>query len=72
MIGRAYLYGMGAAGEAGVAQSINILRAEIARALTLLGSPTLSDLDRSILRAPATWGMTNDGDHMSDRKGRGA
>jgi L-lactate dehydrogenase (cytochrome) len=50
MIGRAYLYGMAAAGEAGVVLAIDILRAEIARALTLAGSPRLEDLDRDMVR----------------------
>jgi L-lactate dehydrogenase (cytochrome) len=55
MIGRAYLYGMGAAGQAGVEQAIGILRAEIARVLALIGRPTLADLDPSSVRLPPEW-----------------
>jgi L-lactate dehydrogenase (cytochrome) len=55
MIGRPYLYGLGAAGQAGVEHAINILRAEIDRAQALLGRPTLADLDRTAVRLPSTW-----------------
>ena len=50
MIGRPYLYGLAAAGEQGVAQALSILRAEISRALALLGRPTIASLDRSAVR----------------------
>jgi L-lactate dehydrogenase (cytochrome) len=50
MIGRPYLYGLAAAGEQGVAQALSILRAEITRALALLGRPTVASLDRSAVR----------------------
>jgi isopentenyl diphosphate isomerase/L-lactate dehydrogenase-like FMN-dependent dehydrogenase len=50
LIGRPYLYGLGAEGQAGVERAIDILRAEIARVLTLLGRPTLATLDRSAVR----------------------
>jgi L-lactate dehydrogenase (cytochrome) len=49
MIGRPYLYGLGAAGERGVAMSISILVAEIARAMALLGRTKVADLDSSVL-----------------------
>jgi L-lactate dehydrogenase (cytochrome) len=55
MIGRPYLYGLGAAGQAGVERALAILSAEIDRAQALLGLPTLADLDRSVVRAPAYW-----------------
>src|SRR5581483_7699845 len=37
MVGRAYAYGLGAAGGAGVARAIEILRADLVRTLKLLG-----------------------------------
>lgn len=52
LIGRPYLYGLGAAGQAGARQAIEILRAEIARVLVLLGRPAVVDLDRSAVRPP--------------------
>jgi isopentenyl diphosphate isomerase/L-lactate dehydrogenase-like FMN-dependent dehydrogenase len=55
MIGRPYLYGLGAGGQAGVEHAINLLRAEMDRAQALLGRPTLAELDRSVVRLPATW-----------------
>jgi (S)-mandelate dehydrogenase len=42
MVGRATLYGLAAGGEAGVARALAIFRAEIDRALALLGCPNLA------------------------------
>ena len=53
LIGRAYAYGLGAAGGAGVARAIEILRADLVRTLRLLGCASVHDLDRSFLDAPA-------------------
>ncbi|MEK7217241.1 MAG: alpha-hydroxy acid oxidase [Chloroflexota bacterium] len=50
MIGRPYLYGLGASGQTGVEQAIGILRAEMARTLALLGRPRVTDLDRPVIR----------------------
>lgn len=50
MIGRPYLYGLSAAGEAGVDKSLEIFRSEIYRDLQLLGCPSISALDSSYLR----------------------
>jgi L-lactate dehydrogenase (cytochrome) len=47
LIGRAYAYGMAAAGGPGVTKAIGILRADLVRTLTLLGCPAISCLDRS-------------------------
>ncbi len=44
-IGRPYLYGLAAAGEAGVGRVIDILRAEMVRTMILLGCPDVHDLD---------------------------
>ena len=51
VLGRAPLYGVAAAGEAGVARALEILREEALRALTLLGCPHLQALSREYLRA---------------------
>ena len=48
-IGRPYLYGLGAAGEEGVAQVLKILQQEFLMALALSGRPRISDIDRSVL-----------------------
>jgi len=55
LIGRAYAYGLGAAGGPGVARAIDILRADIVRTLKLLGCASVSDLNRSYLDVPAGW-----------------
>jgi len=49
LIGRAYAYGLGAAGQAGVARAIDILRADIIRTMTLLGVGSVKDLDSSFI-----------------------
>jgi L-lactate dehydrogenase (cytochrome) len=46
-IGRAYLYGLGAAGYRGVADVLSILMAEMARTMTLLGCPDVDALTRA-------------------------
>ncbi|HEV2283306.1 MAG TPA: alpha-hydroxy acid oxidase [bacterium] len=52
LIGRAYVYGLGAAGEAGVARAIEIFRADLVRNLKLLGCGSVSALDRSYVNLP--------------------
>jgi L-lactate dehydrogenase (cytochrome) len=55
LIGRAYAYGLGAAGEAGVTRAIDILRTDIIRTLKLLGVASPAKLDRSFVDVPAEW-----------------
>src|SRR5437867_3143022 len=55
MVGRAYAYGLGAAGGAGVARAIEILRADLIRTLKLLGCASIADLDASYLDVPSDW-----------------
>ena len=47
LIGRAYAYGLGAAGGPGVARAIEILRSDVARAMKLLGVSSVAELDES-------------------------
>ena len=49
LCGRAYAYGLGAAGEAGVARALEILKEDVARTLYLLGCPSVGALDGSYL-----------------------
>jgi len=49
MAGRAYLYGLGAAGERGVDTVLEWFRADIVRVMSLLGAATVGDLDRDVL-----------------------
>jgi isopentenyl diphosphate isomerase/L-lactate dehydrogenase-like FMN-dependent dehydrogenase len=55
MVGRAYAYGLGAAGGAGVARAIEILRSDLVRTLKLLGCASIAELDRSYVDVPAQW-----------------
>jgi L-lactate dehydrogenase (cytochrome) len=55
LIGRAYAYGLGAAGEEGVARAIDILRSGIVRTMKLLGCASVRELDRSFVAMPAEW-----------------
>jgi L-lactate dehydrogenase (cytochrome) len=50
LIGRPYVYGLGAAGEEGVDHVFRILTDEIDRCLALIGIPKLSDVTRADLR----------------------
>jgi len=52
LCGRAYVYGLAAAGEAGVMRALEILRADMERTLTLLGCPSIAGLDRSYVDVP--------------------
>ncbi|MBV8692267.1 MAG: alpha-hydroxy-acid oxidizing protein [Actinobacteria bacterium] len=54
LLGRAYLYGLAAAGEPGVRHAIDILADELRKAMALMGAPTLADLDRTLLRPART------------------
>ena len=55
LVGRAYAYGLGAAGAAGVTRAIEILTADLNRTLRLLGCASLSDLDPSMVELPAAF-----------------
>jgi isopentenyl diphosphate isomerase/L-lactate dehydrogenase-like FMN-dependent dehydrogenase len=53
LVGRAYAYGLAAAGTAGVTRALEILRADLERTLTLLGCPSITALDSSFVDASA-------------------
>ncbi len=55
LAGRAYAYGLGAAGAEGVTRAVEILRADLTRTLKLLGCPSATDLDHSYVGLPADW-----------------
>jgi L-lactate dehydrogenase (cytochrome) len=62
MIGRAYAYGLGAAGSAGVARAIEILRSDMIRTLKLLGCSSIAELDPSFVDVPQDWLIKRLGD----------
>ncbi len=49
MIGRAYAYGLGAGGQAGVAKAIEIIRNELATTMGLCGVNTIGEIGRQVL-----------------------
>src|SRR3954451_283898 len=49
MIGRAYAYGLGAAGEAGVAKALDILAKEMITTMGLCGVNTIPEIDERVL-----------------------
>jgi isopentenyl diphosphate isomerase/L-lactate dehydrogenase-like FMN-dependent dehydrogenase len=55
LVGRAYAYGMAAAGTPGVHRAIAILRADLERTMKLLGCVSLSELDPSFIGLPRDW-----------------
>jgi L-lactate dehydrogenase (cytochrome) len=55
LVGRAYAYGLAAAGEAGVARAIEILRSDMIRTMKLLGVSSIHDLNRSYVDVPDGW-----------------
>src|SRR5260370_142277 len=55
LVGRAYAYGLAAAGPTGVARAIEILRADVERTLRLLGRASVADLNPTYIETPATW-----------------
>jgi L-lactate dehydrogenase (cytochrome) len=55
LIGRAYAYGLAAAGQPGVARALQILRSDVERTLRLLGCPSVAALDRSYVETPHAW-----------------
>jgi len=53
MIGRAYIYGLGAAGEQGVTRALEILQSELSTTMGLAGLRTVNDISRDNLLMPA-------------------
>ena len=51
MIGRAYVYGLGAGGEAGVAKAIEVLGTELDVTMALCGARSVRDIDRRVIAA---------------------
>ena len=54
LIGRAYLYGLAASGEAGVRQALDIIRAELEVAMTLTGTRDVREVSRRCHRIAAS------------------
>jgi len=55
LVGRAYAYGMAAAGTPGVHRAVAILRADLERTMKLLGCASIAELDPSLVGVPRDW-----------------
>jgi len=55
LLGRAYAFGLAAAGKPGVTRALEILRDDVERTLRLLGCPSVSALNSSYLNIPKHW-----------------
>jgi L-lactate dehydrogenase (cytochrome) len=55
LVGRAYAYGLAAAGYPGVERAIKILRTDVERTLRLLGCRSVKELDKSYVALPKEW-----------------
>jgi isopentenyl diphosphate isomerase/L-lactate dehydrogenase-like FMN-dependent dehydrogenase len=55
MVGRAWAYGLAAAGEPGIDRVLALFREDLDRTLRLLGCASLAELDSSYLQLPADW-----------------
>jgi L-lactate dehydrogenase (cytochrome) len=49
MIGRAYAYGLGAGGQAGVAKAIEVIAKELETTMGLCGVNTIAEIDDHVL-----------------------
>ncbi|WP_425093733.1 alpha-hydroxy acid oxidase [Tropicimonas sp. S265A] len=52
MVGRAFVYGLGAMGEKGVTEALTVMQTELDRSMALCGRRRIEDLDPSILLMP--------------------
>jgi L-lactate dehydrogenase (cytochrome) len=53
LIGRSYIYGLGAGGQAGVAKAIDILEKELSVTMALTGVNRIADIDGRVLEGGA-------------------
>jgi L-lactate dehydrogenase (cytochrome) len=49
LIGRAYIFGLGAGGEAGVAKAIDVIRSELDVSMALTGVKSIKDIGPGVL-----------------------
>ncbi len=52
MVGRSFVYGLGAMGEKGVTETLNVLHKELDMSMALCGKRDIGDVDRDILLVP--------------------
>ena len=52
MLGRSYIYGLGAMGQAGVTRALEVMHKELDVSMALCGRRDVTELDRDILHVP--------------------
>jgi L-lactate dehydrogenase (cytochrome) len=67
LIGRAYAYGLAAAGKPGVTRCLQILRDDVERTLRLLGCPSVAALSAAYVEVPEHWRCKRDGEASASR-----
>lgn len=72
MIGRVYLYGLMAGGEAGVTRALEILRSQMRRTMALVGATTWDELETDHVRLPSSVTMTQTFGQESSRTVQGS
>ncbi len=55
LLGRAYAFGLAAAGKPGITRALEILREDVERTLKLIGCPSISALNSSYINIPKHW-----------------
>ena len=56
MIGRSFVYGLGARGEAGVTDALNVIHKELDLSMAFCGKRDINTVDREILLVPEDFG----------------
>ena len=59
MLGRPFMYGIGAAGEQGLDGVIELLTGQVDAALSQIGIPDINDIDRSVVVNQPPWNLTS-------------
>jgi L-lactate dehydrogenase (cytochrome) len=54
-VGRPYLFGLAAGGEAGAKKALNILRTDLERDMTLVGCRNVNEIDSRVIRDVPVW-----------------
>jgi L-lactate dehydrogenase (cytochrome) len=62
LVGRAYAYGLGAAGAPGVTRALDILRADLTRTMKLLGVRSVAELNQSLVDVTCRCATRSSGD----------
>lgn len=66
LVGRPYLYGLGAGGEKGIDKAFHIFKAEIDRTLALLGKPDIQSVHRDTIFETASYSSNTKKGEYSD------